>query len=118
MSYEMHRGRPDAARRILLRAVHTCPGAKALWLDGLHFLAEQVMLNPTTFNVTAYQPAAHSTPLHHSHLFTDSDRQSCDVLLQMPGTERKDLLQLMTAKGLQVRTDTYEILLKTAGNAP
>ena len=43
MSYEMHRGRPDAARRILLRAVHTCPGAKALWIDGLHFLAEQVV---------------------------------------------------------------------------
>lgn len=42
MSYELHRGRPDAARRILLRAVHTCPGAKALWVDGLHFLAEQV----------------------------------------------------------------------------
>ena len=43
MSYEMSRGRFDAARRVLLRAVHTCPGAKALWLDGLHFLAEQVM---------------------------------------------------------------------------
>ena len=42
MSYELHRGRPDAARRVLLRAVHTCPGAKALWVDGLHFLAEQV----------------------------------------------------------------------------
>ena len=35
----------------------------------------------------------------------------------MPGTERKDLLQLMTAKGLRIRTDTYEILLKTAANA-
>ena len=43
MSYEMSRGRFDAARRVLLRAVHTCPGAKALWLDGLHFLAERVM---------------------------------------------------------------------------
>lgn len=42
VSYEMHRGRLDAARRILLRAVHTCPGAKALWVDGLHYLAEQV----------------------------------------------------------------------------
>ena len=42
MSYEMHRGRLDAARRVMLRAVHTCPGAKALWIDGLHFLAEQV----------------------------------------------------------------------------
>lgn len=41
-----------------------------------------------------------------------------DVLLQMPGTERKDLLQLMTAKGLHIRTDTYEILLKTAAQAP
>ncbi|KAL3158669.1 hypothetical protein ABBQ32_011411 [Trebouxia sp. C0010 RCD-2024] len=77
MSYEMHRGRLDAARRVMLRAVHTCPGAKPLWLDGLHFLAEQ-----------------------------------------MPGTERKDLLQLMTAKGLHIRTDTYEILLKTAAQAP
>ena len=38
------------------------------------------------------------------------------VLLQMPGTERKDLLQLMTTKGLRVRTDTYEILLQTAAN--
>ena len=43
MSYEICRGRHEAARRVLLRAVHTCPGAKALWLDGLHFLAEQVM---------------------------------------------------------------------------
>ncbi len=43
MSYEIRRGRYEAARRVLLRAVHTCPGAKALWLDGLHFLAEQVM---------------------------------------------------------------------------
>ena len=43
MSYELCRGRYEAARRVLLRAVHTCPGAKALWLDGLHFLAEQVM---------------------------------------------------------------------------
>ena len=43
MSYEICRGRYEAARRVLLRAVHTCPGAKALWLDGLHFLAEQVM---------------------------------------------------------------------------
>ncbi|DBA66769.1 TPA: hypothetical protein ACH3X2_001915 [Trebouxia sp. C0005] len=76
MSYEICRGRHEAARRVLLRAVHTCPGAKALWLDGLHFLAEQ-----------------------------------------MPGTERKDLLQLMTAKGLHVRTDTYEILLKSAADA-
>jgi len=48
MSYEICRGRYEAARRVLLRAVHTCPGAKALWLDGLHFLAEQVM-----------QPAGH-----------------------------------------------------------
>ena len=39
------------------------------------------------------------------------------VPIQMPGTERKDLLQLMTAKGLRVRTDTYEILLKTAADA-
>ena len=38
-------------------------------------------------------------------------------MMQMPGTERKDLLQLMMAKGLHVRTDTYEILLKTAANA-
>ncbi|DBB01993.1 TPA: hypothetical protein ACH3X1_000578 [Trebouxia sp. C0004] len=76
MSYEICRGRYEAARRILLRAVHTCPGAKALWLDGMHFLADQ-----------------------------------------MPGTERKDLLQLMMAKGLHVRTDTYEILLKTAADA-
>ena len=44
MAYEMRRGRLDAARRVLLRAVHTCPGAKALWIDGLHFLAEQVCL--------------------------------------------------------------------------
>ena len=36
------------------------------------------------------------------------------VLMQMPGTERQDLLQLMTAKGLRIRTDTYEILLKKA----
>ncbi len=43
MSYEICRGRYEAARRVLLRAVHTCPGAKALWLDGLHFLAAQVM---------------------------------------------------------------------------
>lgn len=43
MSYEICRGRYEAARRVLLRAVHTCPGAKALWLDGLHLLAEQVM---------------------------------------------------------------------------
>ncbi len=42
MSYEICRGRSEAARRVLLRAVHTCPGVKALWLDGLHFLAEQV----------------------------------------------------------------------------
>ena len=42
MSYELSRGRLEAARRVLLRAIHTCPGAKALWLDGLHFLAEQV----------------------------------------------------------------------------
>ncbi|DBB14987.1 hypothetical protein WJX82_009217 [Trebouxia sp. C0006] len=76
MSYEICRGRYEAARRVLLRAVHTCPGAKALWLDGLHLLAEQ-----------------------------------------MPGTERKDLIQLMMAKGLHVRTDTYEILLKTAADA-
>lgn len=40
------------------------------------------------------------------------------VPLQMRGTERKDLLQLMTAKGLHIRTDTYEILLKTAARAP
>ena len=45
---EICRGRYEAARRVLLRAVHTCPGAKALWLDGLHLLAEQVM-----------QPAGH-----------------------------------------------------------
>ncbi len=45
MSYEMSRARFDAARRVLLRAIHTCPGAKALWLDGLHFLAKQVMPN-------------------------------------------------------------------------
>ena len=36
------------------------------------------------------------------------------LLVQMPGTERQDLLQLMTAKGLRIRTDTYEILLKKA----
>ena len=40
------------------------------------------------------------------------------VLLQMPGTDRKDLMQLMTAKGLHIRTDTYETLLKTAARAP
>lgn len=64
MSYEMHRGRPDAARRILLRAVHTCPGAKALWVDGLHFLAEQVQLIMTVYHkvkVTTCHSTSHHT---------------------------------------------------------
>lgn len=42
---------------------------------------------------------------------------SCDAMMQMPGSERKDLLHLMAAKGLHTRTDTYEILLKTAADA-
>ena len=42
LSYELQRGHADAARRVLLRAIHTCPGAKALWLDGFHFLSKQV----------------------------------------------------------------------------
>ena len=42
LSYELQRGHADAARRVLLRAIHTCPGTKALWLDGFHFLSEQV----------------------------------------------------------------------------
>ena len=53
MSHELNRGRPDTARRVLLRAVHTCPGAKALWLDGLHFLAEQVWQNSDLYSPTS-----------------------------------------------------------------
>ena len=67
-----------------------------------------------------HHATSHHTALHCGHQFMDiiwSHNDSC-VLLQMPGTERKDLLQLMTAKGLHTRTDTYEILLKTAASAP
>lgn len=42
LSYELKQGHADAARRLLLRAIHTCPGAKALWLDGFRFLSDQV----------------------------------------------------------------------------
>ena len=75
MSYEMHRGRPDAARRILLRAVHTCPGAKALWVDGLHFLAEQVLINLTffsTINVLTCQSTVHPSPLQKHYQAIDT----------------------------------------------
>lgn len=37
--------------------------------------------------------------------------------MQMPGRERKDLLDLMASKGLKLRTDTYEILLNSAALA-
>lgn len=36
--------------------------------------------------------------------------------VQMPGRERKDLLDLMASKGLNIRTDTYEILLTAAAS--
>ena len=39
------------------------------------------------------------------------------LTLQMPGRERKDLVDLMAAKGLKLRTDTYEILLNTTSLA-
>ena len=63
VSYEMHRGRLDAARRILLRAVHTCPGAKALWLDGLHFLAEQVQRHKTISHTVTQNSFTHQAQL-------------------------------------------------------
>ena len=42
LAYELHRGRPESARRIMLRAVHACTWCKALWLDGIQALAHQV----------------------------------------------------------------------------
>lgn len=35
IGWELTNGRPDSARKLLLRAVHECPGAKRLWLGGL-----------------------------------------------------------------------------------
>lgn len=32
--------RPDAARRVFFRALHACPWAKTLWLDGFKRLTE------------------------------------------------------------------------------
>ena len=42
LAYELHRRRPENARRIMLRAVHACTWCKALWLDGIQALAHQV----------------------------------------------------------------------------
>jgi hypothetical protein len=39
VAWEVAQGRSDAAHRLLLRAAHACPGAKALWLAGLKDLA-------------------------------------------------------------------------------
>ncbi|KAK9820400.1 hypothetical protein WJX72_009973 [[Myrmecia] bisecta] len=42
LAYELARGRADAAKRVFLRAIHICPAAKALWLDGFASLTEQM----------------------------------------------------------------------------
>jgi hypothetical protein len=44
IQFELSLGRQEAARRLFLRALHECPGFKALWLSGFRALAEG--LNP------------------------------------------------------------------------
>jgi hypothetical protein len=44
IQFELGLGRQEAARRLFLRALHECPGFKALWLAGFRALAEG--LNP------------------------------------------------------------------------
>jgi hypothetical protein len=44
IQFELSLGRQEAARRLFLRALHECPGCKALWLAGFRALAEG--LNP------------------------------------------------------------------------
>jgi hypothetical protein len=44
IQFELNLGRQEAARRLFLRALHECPGFKALWLAGFRALAEG--LNP------------------------------------------------------------------------
>ncbi|WIA34227.1 hypothetical protein OEZ86_012580 [Tetradesmus obliquus] len=44
IQFELSLGRQEAARRLFLRALHECPGFKALWLAGFRALAEG--LNP------------------------------------------------------------------------
>jgi hypothetical protein len=39
VSSELAAGRAESARRALLRGLHSCPGAKTLWLGGLAALA-------------------------------------------------------------------------------
>ncbi|KIY95884.1 hypothetical protein MNEG_12077 [Monoraphidium neglectum] len=38
IAWELSQGRAEAARKLLLRGAHECPGAKALWLGGLRAL--------------------------------------------------------------------------------
>jgi hypothetical protein len=44
IQFELSLGRQEAARRLFLRALHECPGFKAMWLAGFRALAEG--LNP------------------------------------------------------------------------
>jgi hypothetical protein len=39
LRWEVSQGRADAARKLLLRAAHACPGSKPLWLAGLAAVA-------------------------------------------------------------------------------
>ena len=53
-------------------------------------------------------------PVHDSG--TRGGTHMSTACVQMPGRERKDLLDLMASKGLNIRTDTYEILLTAAAS--